>query len=290
LLSQIKEPDSLINGLLAERMRVATSFDDLLHWAPRKPTGDFGNAAGADSPVLAYDSAYVLNNLTPLAKLDYAAHSHGIPEWSAADIALAAWTRAFLLNDSDKMRDLSPILRKAHADWGDFTPATGPQADHLRFQSALMIALHGQFQPFVQVNYKSELDSATGWWCPVETKEEAKDNEEHSSVSWHLSAAFTPSDEVLSRQDREVAARESSQLHEKGSAEMFLRPIIFNWAKAHPTDPQVPQALHRLVMVTRYGCRNGDPEIGQISKTAFDILHKQYPKSTWTAQTPYWFK
>jgi hypothetical protein len=52
----------------------------------------------------------------------------------------------------------------------------------------------------------------------------------------------------------------------------------------------VPEALHRLVVVTRYGCRNGDASIEQISKAAFDLLHKQYPKSQWTAQTPYWFK
>ncbi len=75
------------------------------------------------------------------------------------------------------------------------------------------------------------------------------------------------------------------------SAQSFLAPIILDWAKAkaHPDDPLVPEALHRLVIVVRYGCRENDPVNGQISKAAFDLLHKRYPKSEWSAKTPYWF-
>jgi hypothetical protein len=101
---------------------------------------------------------------------------------------------------------------------------------------------------------------------------------------------FAPLKQVFGQEDRDARSRELNELHEKGSTEMFLAPIIFNWAKAHPDDPQVPEALHRLVVVTRYGCRNGDPAIGQISRAAFDLLHKQYPKDRWTAETPYWFE
>ena len=110
------------------------------------------------------------------------------------------------------------------------------------------------------------------------------------TISWHLPVVFAPFKQVFAQEDRDAAGHELSELHEKGSTEMFLSPIIFGWAKAHPEDPQVPEALHRLVVVTRYGCRNGDPAIGKISKAAFDLLHKQYPKDRWTAQTPYWFQ
>jgi hypothetical protein len=290
------QSDSLVNAWRAERMRVAANFDDFLHWAPRKPIGakEYLAQANADSEILAEDSAYVLNYLTPLAKLNHAAHSKLLPAWSAADVALAGWTRAFMLNDLATARELAPIVATAHSEWKtSLVPNTGDQADRWKFQAALLIALHHQFQPTVRVNYRTELNSSGSWWCPVEPQPDAPghgDTVEIQTISWRLPVAFTPSNEVFSQEDRDMARHEVSELHEKGSTEMFLAPIIFAWAKAHPDDPQVPQALHRLVVVTRYGCRNGDASTEQISKAAFDLLHKQYPKSQWTAQTPYWFK
>jgi hypothetical protein len=289
------QSDSLVNAWRSERMRVATSFDDLLRWAARKPIGAKNYfAPKADSAILAEDSAYVLNYLTPLGKLNHAAHSKLLPPWSAADVALAGWTRAFLLNDLDTARELAPIVAKDHPDWqSSLVPDTGADADRWKFQAALLIALHRQFQPLVRVNYRTELNTSGSWWCPVETQPAAPghgDTEEIHSISWRLPVVFEPLKQVFPQEDRDVASHELSELHEKGSTEMFLAPIIFRWAKAHPDDPQVPEALHRLVVVTRYGCRNGNAATGQISRAAFDLLHKQYPKSRWTAQTPYWFQ
>jgi hypothetical protein len=291
------QPDSLVNAWRSERMRVATSFDDLLRWAARKPIGakDYlAQKANVDSEILAEDSTYVLNYLTPLAKLNHAAHSKLLPAWSTADVALAGWTRAFMLNDLDTARELAPIVAKEHSDWqSTLVPETGADVDRWKFQAALLIALHRQFQPSVRVDYRTELNTSGSWWCPVETQPATPghgDTEEIHSISWRLPVVFAPLKQVFSQQDRDVASHELSELHEKGSTEMFLAPIIFRWAKAHPNDPQVPEALHRLVVVTRYGCRNGDAASGQISRTAFDLLHKQYPKNRWTAQTPYWFQ
>jgi hypothetical protein len=42
------------------------------------------------------------------------------------------------------------------------------------------------------------------------------------------------------------------------------------------------------VRATRYGC--GGSKSGEISHAAFRLLHERYPKSEWTARTPYWFK
>jgi hypothetical protein len=297
LVPKSDQSDSLVNAWRAERIRVATGFDDFLRWAPRKPIGAndlLGPKANVNSQILAEDSAYVLNALTPLSKLNHAAHSKLLPAWSAADVALAGWTRAFMLNDLDTVRELAPIVAKAHPDWqSTLVPDSGPQGDHWKFQAALLIALHHQFQPSVRVNYRTELDTSGSWWCPVEAPSpnaEHGDGVDNGSIAWHLPVVFVPSTDVLSQKDREIASHEVSELHAKGSTEMFLGPIILAWAKAHPDDPQVPQALHRLVVVTRYGCRNGDASIERISKAAYDLLHKQYPKNQWTAQTPYWFK
>jgi hypothetical protein len=72
-------------------------------------TGEFHVQLGRrvhDSPVLAGDSTYVLNFRAPVSKLAEAAHSQHLPAWSAADVAIAAWTRAFILEDRAVLRDL----------------------------------------------------------------------------------------------------------------------------------------------------------------------------------------
>jgi hypothetical protein len=54
----------------------------------------------------------------------------------------------------------------------------------------------------------------------------------------------------------------------------------------HPDDPRVPEALHLAVRTTRY--TNG-AHTTNFPKQAFQLLHSRYPKSEWTALTPYWY-
>ena len=51
--------------------------------------------------------------------------------------------------------------------------------------------------------------------------------------------------------------------------------------------------LHYLVRLTRYACvappYNLDKKFSPISKQVFTLLHRRYPNSKWTKQTPYYF-
>ena len=67
----------------------------------------------------------------------------------------------------------------------------------------------------------------------------------------------------------------------------YLGKAVIDWAKNNAADPRVPEALHLVVRSTRYGC--GNDETSTVSKEAFQLLHKNYPKSEWTKKTPYWF-
>jgi outer membrane protein assembly factor BamD (BamD/ComL family) len=62
---------------------------------------------------------------------------------------------------------------------------------------------------------------------------------------------------------------------------------VLAYAKQHPQDPRVPQALHLAIRSTRFGCTNA--ETSRLSKTAFDFLHERYPQSEWTAKTKYYY-
>jgi outer membrane protein assembly factor BamD (BamD/ComL family) len=69
---------------------------------------------------------------------------------------------------------------------------------------------------------------------------------------------------------------------------------VLEWAKGHPADPDVPEALYLTVRATRYGnaktVQNPDnTSYSPTSKAAFQLLHRNYPKSEWAAKTPYYY-
>ena len=67
----------------------------------------------------------------------------------------------------------------------------------------------------------------------------------------------------------------------------YLAQQVIDWAKGHPDDKRVPEALHLAVRATRYGCTN--KLTTNHSKKAFDLLHQRYPKSEWARKTKYHF-
>ena len=60
------------------------------------------------------------------------------------------------------------------------------------------------------------------------------------------------------------------------------------WAQKNPADARVAEALHRVVRATRLGCTSDGS--GDVSREAFTLLHKRFPRSEWAKQTPYWFR
>ncbi len=68
----------------------------------------------------------------------------------------------------------------------------------------------------------------------------------------------------------------------------YLLKQAMEWARSHPDDPRVPEALHRGVR-RGYPYGGGTPAYGKTAKAAFEMLHQKYPKSPWTAKTPYWY-
>ena len=225
-------------------------------------------AAAEDSPILASDSVEVFNSSAPITKLVEAAESSRLPEVSRAEMAISAWTRAFMLRDDDAGNHISPMLAKAHRTWAsDIEAFRAASGDDKRFAAAFLIARHADFHPHIWLSFSPD------WW---------------RTESLPGGSDRTLPETVLSPADQTESAKEVQRLHDAGPAQTVLTPIIMSFSMAHPEDPRVPESLHRLVRITRYGCR-GVPRNGVISKAAFDLLHNRYPASEWTRQTPYWF-
>jgi len=252
------------NQLRAERMRLAQTFDDFLRFAPRRPVAE--QALTIEPPrepreYLDNDSTIILNRDVPLSKLKEASASDLLPQHVRDELRRVISARTVLLSASPRFDDVFALLK---------SPGS---------------------RPFVSPGYgrsTKELDKIDNlrdnWWCTF-TPDRSRD-----SNFWNQTPNYpgSASEHVfVSPAERVQADAEWAKLRSLGTAPNWLGSLTISFAQAHPQDSRVPEALHLVVRATRYGCT--DAETGDISHRAFDLLHRRYPNSEWTKQTPYWF-
>jgi hypothetical protein len=308
LQSKRKAQSSDRNAFLGERMKLARSFDEFLEYAPRmvldaNSPGFF--AAGGlcsdvpdpknrprdcmqDEHALAFDddAVDVLNRQTPLSRMVEAARSEKLPKELRDEVAMAAWTRSVLLDDVDNAAKLAPLiperLRKiAGASIG--FPAT---LAILR-SPGLRPVLEPGFSRFR--SYDSLDDFRNNWWCGGWQSQSPKSEGDTPRKPEKIP--------YLSDEEQARGQAESTRMMELPCAPTYLGRRTIEYAKAHPDDPDVPEALHLTVRATRYACltwgsvSEGDAgkENSATSKAAFQLLHAKYPKSPWTAKTKYYY-
>ncbi len=137
------------------------------------------------------------------------------------------------------------------------------------------------------------------WWCrlaPAQRGSRIYMGYRHyrMDTTFHMPLKMLyPSQELdypafLSPAQKAEAAREWEQLSALETAPNHLGRQVLGWAKSHPDDPRVPQALHLTVKAPRYGC--ADEQTGHYSKAAFQFLHRKYPHSSWAKKTKYWYR
>jgi hypothetical protein len=102
---------------------------------------------------------------------------------------------------------------------------------------------------------------------------------------------YSPEDDAaprfLAKAARTAGEREYAELGKAESASIWLPRVVIEWAKAHPDDPSVPEALHLAVVATHLASDTAGAS--PYSKQAFQLLHRNYPHSLWTAKTKYYY-
>jgi hypothetical protein len=264
------------------------------------------------------DSLFVLNRLLPVALLAKAARSPKLPATLRHQVALAAWTRAALLGNADVARSLAPEVEAIDPRLGAsveaYNSAATPEAR--RFAAALATLRFPGLRPFIttleRVTPIDEIDSfRENWWdvgvppCGLSRGlgilvlqvDSQSGKPPDPLTAWPpvgpVFLGIYPGGKVkppafLTAAERAQAEQESKQLVALGAAPDYLSSEAIAWAKTHPGDPRVPEALALAVKSTRFGCT--DKDTAQFSKAAFDLLHRRYPKSSWAQMTKYWFK
>ena len=306
------------NEFLALRMKLSASLNELLLYAPRVPAnmGVYSEYFKKQSPqqsLFDSDASVVLTEKLPLRLLVEATQSKTLPVQLRKKVAIAAWTRAILLNDEAVAREITPVLAelapelKSPLDEYSSAKATG----EARFAAALLLLRFPGMRPFVpagphrlsltlgRLEQLKDIDSYhDNWWCMigVEAKDEAWHTWNFYSLYTHMSRPLReiyPDGKIespvfLTSADRAEIGKQWSTLQSLPSAPSWLAQQTLAWAKAHADDPRLPEALHLVVRATHLGCVDSDS--GRYARQSFTLLHTRYPKNEWTKKTPYWFK
>lgn len=222
--------------------------------------------------VLVHDEAVFLLNRLTAAELAEVAASAVLTRELQAYVTGVAWSRAALLGDpataaalAPRLAELVPVLSEDLAAWRDAPP------DERDFATALVSLRHPGLHPEVHAQLGQLGDVDGDWWC--------------QGTSF-LVAPEAPLPSFVAPGDERRSA--TAALVGLASAPIHLGHLALRHAERRPDDPRLPEALHRVVRGTRYGCDRGT--YGEISRAAFQRLHHDFPESPWTKKTPYWFK
>ncbi len=295
------------NALLGERMQLARNFDEFLEYAPRavlnaESSGYFatgGECSSFQNPqdrprncvenVHAQefddDAVAVMNERTPLTRLVEAARSTKLPQNLRDEVAMAAWTRSVVLEDAASATKLAPLLPE------QLRKTTGTS---IGFPAIFALLHNPGLRPVVERGYSrfnsyDTLDNfRDNWWCSGWPAPQARQNPMEEKP---LPLPYLPAEEQA------TGAAEYSRVTALPCAPTYLGHRVIEYAKVHPEDMDVPEALALTVRATRYACltwgKSSDQTAGAensaTSKAAFELLHAKYPRSPWSLKTKYYY-
>jgi hypothetical protein len=280
-----KLPVSARNLILAERMRLALNWDEVLRYGVRTVAGETTDGIpdvpggpswpgtpreqAAANPAMKYfddDAAYILDREAPIAVLRHAAQSPLLPENLRLEVARAAWVRSMMLGE-----------RKA----GDEKAGN--------FEAAWVLLNNPGMRPAIDAG--PGRDTPTGrldvfrdnWWCRTEAQPSLNAPLELLYQGTLPDAAF------LSSAQRAEARAQQKRMDAFPAIVTFMARQSVEWAGLHPDDPRVPESLRLAVRAVHYGC-GGDAESDRWAKRAFELLHTRYAGTKPARETPYWYK
>lgn len=311
-------PFSAVNAFKQQRMPLARNLNEFLRDAQQKPVGFTSeadqelsqDAADGKQPyshaAFPKDAAVALNLQLPLSALSEAARSEVLVSRLRRDVVLGTWTRAALLPDgTETAAELAGSVEK-------FDPETTPlmnaylgaeNSDARRFAAVFLILHFPGLRPTIESGMGREGQMYTNdtknpllgvidnfrnnWWCELKQA-----NLGEMNYSSGYEDPSRPKQQpiplsFLSTEQQQQAAREWKELTELGAGPNYLTQQVIAWARQHPEDKRVPEALHLAVRTSRYGCV--DQQTSRLSHEAFQMLHKRYGKTEWASKTPYWF-
>jgi hypothetical protein len=293
-----------INLVAAERVKLATSLDELARYAVRATVSEYDGVTSTPPDksfaVFDADAGVLFSQKLPLSALVTAVRTTALPPRLRLRVASVAFVRAVLLQRHDAAREAAAIIRPMapalRADLDRYMAATTAADRHV---AAIRLLLR---TPGLRGSVVGEEDAQmprTGepsrqfehafrrnLWCSF-----AADGRERQIPVSHVLSLVYPEGVTypafLSPADVAAVERELAALAAVGPAPTYLANEAVKWAKARPKDPDAAEALAHAVEAGRWGCI--DATTRPASRNAFQTLHRLFPASEWARRTKYWY-
>lgn len=303
LLASVPKDDSATrNALLEARMPTASTLNEFLVDAPRTIIGEASSQAASmtihcsgtapevckspPTPPLQFDedAASYLNLQMSMEMLMQAAESPALPPHLRQAVAIEAWVRALGLGSADSVKRMAKLLPSKLRQ-------TAGESDG--FAATLAVLRAPGVRPFVQQGVQrsvsfAELDhNRDNWWCGRWTDGSPRPG----SQSYGAPRLAMPLLALLTAEQRQQATDEATRLDALPSGLVWTAKRAIEYVKAHPQDKDGAETLALIVQGTRYGCGEYiDPKPQkEVSKEAFEMLHRMYPKGAWALKTKYYY-
>jgi hypothetical protein len=173
-----------------------------------------------------------------------AANSQKLPQNLRQTLAIMAWTRSVLMQDASNAAALAPLLPKSVHDTA---------GSSVGFPADVAILLNPGIRPYLEKGVaraasSSEFDQyRDNWWCKPWG---SSDESQTANLAPLPAPPFIPPDQLAQ------AATQYEQLQQLPDSAIVIGQRVIDYARQHPDDPKVPEALALTVRATRYACQN----------------------------------
>jgi hypothetical protein len=260
-------------------MKLARDWAEFLKFAPKVPSGqDWGNAEEEtdwkNGPVFDDESVLVFNRSAPLTRWMEAANAPALTAYLRNELLVPAWTRAILLGKTAEARELATVLQRQRPELAPAMKAyVAADARTAQFTAIYWILRTPGISPWLRSGFGRDpkltqlSEYRDNWWSKLEGDQ-------------------IPVAPFLTEADRKQGETESNKLPPNGAT--YLASEAVKYLQANPTDPRGAEALALAVRATHLSTT--DEKTGAYSKQAFDLLHRNYPNTTFAKETKYWYK
>ncbi|RTL36067.1 MAG: hypothetical protein EKK48_27315 [Candidatus Melainabacteria bacterium] len=254
-----------------------------------------------ETPAFDAEVADDISRNAPLSTWMSFSQNASVPAAFRAIVLRATWTRAQLLNRDDMAMKISdavaasnPVLKNAIAKY-----KTAPEGPAKQFAGACAVLKFYGMTPYIQGGLQrhgerlDEFDWYNGnYWVPFPVVKRQKTEEEmwsdYETVCFNGCASMSERIKSygenglasrLTAAEKKQATSERTQIF-KNNPSRYYGQIVLDWAKSHPSDPDVPEMLYRIVKLPKWTTAS---DVGsEYSRKAYMALHASYPGNKWT--------
>lgn len=300
------------NSFLTLRQQCASDFQEFSKFAAQSPSTvatadefefpknwkaiENGKAQPTHPACFSEETASFLSASVPVSLMPTLVSS--MPQASRQNVLNAMWVRAALLNDAPVSAKLGKLM-SSNSELSPYVSRfnTAKNKEERNFQAAYTILKFPGLSPYFRSGLPrtaalSKIDEYSDNWWPKDwiKRNDPRDDETDAAIlarARRRKAIIEGDRGCLTAKQIAEGSAQLNAIVALGVAPNFLTKTVVAFARKHPQDTRVPEALHLAVKSTRYG--ETDEGTSALSKQAFQLLKSRYKTTAWAKKTKHWF-